>query len=158
MRRKITRDRDGSFRVGLSAEERELLQGLPSHVQELLGTDDRRLVRLFPPGYADDPDAEAEYRRLVGDGLLEAKRAALSELERTARAKRLTEQEAESWLGALESIRLVLGVQLDVTDDTYRVFDPSAPDALSLSVYHWLSWVQDELVQAMAEAIPSRGE
>jgi len=154
MRGVFRRARDGTFRVSLPQEDRELLHGLPSHLQERLGTDDPSLVRLFPPGYQDDPEADAEYRRLVGGSLLDAKRAALSELERTTWAERLTEQEAESWLSALESLRLVLGVQLDVTEEMYGSFDPTAPDAPALAVYHWLSWLQEELVQALAEALP----
>ena len=138
----------------LPREEREVLEGLPSQLQALLTDGDPSLERLFPPAYADDPEAEADYRRLVGDSLLDAKRAALSELERTAHAERLTEREAESWLGALESLRLVLGVQLDITEESYGAFDPTAPDAPALALYHWLSWLQEELVQALAAALP----
>ena len=141
MRPAFRRARDGSFRVTLPRQDRELLHSLPSQLHDLLGTDDPSLVRLFPPGYQDDPEAEADYRRLVAESLLDAKRAALSELE------------AESWLSALESLRLVLGVQLDVTEETYGAFDPTAPDAPALAVYHWLSWLQEELVAALAEAL-----
>jgi uncharacterized protein DUF2017 len=153
MRRGIVRARDGRFRVRISQEEREVLHDLPSQLHALLGSEDPSLARLFPPGHTDDPEAEAEYRRLVGDSLLDGKRAALSELERTAFADRLTEQEAEAWLGALESLRLVLGVQLDITEERYGVFDPTSPDAPALAVYHWLSWLQEELVAALAEGL-----
>ena len=51
---------------------------------------------------------------------------------------------------ALESLRLVLGTQLDVTEESYGPFDPADPDAPRLALYHWLSWLQEEVVQALA--------
>ena len=67
---------------------------------------------------------------------------------------RLTEAELESWLGALESLRLVVGTQLDITEESYGFFDPADPDAPRLALYHWLSWLQEEVVQALASALP----
>jgi hypothetical protein len=152
-RRGIERTRDGSFRVRLPGLERATLKELPAQLHGLLDTSDESLRRLFPPAYADDPDAEVEYRQLVGASLVDGKLAALGELERTADAERLTEDELESWLGALESLRLVLGSQLDITEEAYGSFDPSHPDAPRLALYHWLSWLQDEVVQALAATL-----
>ena len=155
MRRGIERALDGSFTVRLPREEREVLHDLPGQLHGLLDDGDATLDRLFPPAYTDDPDAEEEYRHLVGASLLDGKLAALSELERTAHAERLTEAELESWLAALESLRLVLGTQLDISEESYRGgFDPSAPDAPRLALYHWLSWLQEEVVSALAAALP----
>jgi hypothetical protein len=145
----IARMRDGDYRVRLSAHERELLQSLPAQLRALLAEDDPGLVRLFPPAYANDPAADAEYRRLVRDGLMDGKLAALSELERTATADRLSEEELGAWLGALESLRLALGTQLEVTEDTYASFDPRDPHAAELALYGWLSWLQEEVVRAL---------
>jgi hypothetical protein len=156
-RRGIERARDGSFRVRLPSEEREVLRSLPAQLSELLGEGDASLRRLFPPAYADDPDAEAEYRRLVEASLVDGRLAALAELERTASSERLSEAELESWLGALESLRLVLGTQLDITEESYGVFDPAHADAPRLALYHWLSWLQEEVVQALAATLPPEG-
>ena len=151
--RGIERTRDGTFRVRLPQAERDILKELPAQLHGLLAEGDPSLVRLFPPAHADDPEAEDEYRRLVGSSLLDGKVAALGELERTADADRLTETELESWLGALESVRLVLGSQLDVTEETYGAFDPGHPDAPRLALYHWLSWLQEEVVRALATTL-----
>ena len=43
---------------------------------------------------------------LVGPGLVDGKLRALAELERTAHATSLDEEELGAWLGALESLRL----------------------------------------------------
>jgi hypothetical protein len=150
MTRGIKRVDIGTFSVRLPADERELLRELPGYVHALVDDGDPSVERLFPPAHADDPDADAEYRRLVGAGLLDGKLAALGELARTAGAEQLTEAELESWLGALESVRLVVGTQLDITDESYGFFDPSDPDAPRLALYLWLSWLQEEVVQALS--------
>ena len=81
----------------------------------MLQTDDPSLRRLFPPAYTDDDDANDEFQRLMREELLEGKLAALEIVEQTAGAEHLTGEQLEGWLGALESLRLFLGTQLDVT-------------------------------------------
>ena len=149
----IDRVRDGRFRVRLAAEERALLRTLPEQLDDALDADDPSLGRLFPPAY-DERDEEREYRQLVGVSLLEGKRAALRALADTAMLERLDEAQLETWLGAVESLRLVLGTQLDVTESTYASsVRPDDPDAPRLAVYHWLSWLQEEIVQALAAGL-----
>jgi Domain of unknown function (DUF2017) len=149
----VARTRDGDYRVRLSDHERDLLRTLPGQLRVLIAEDDPSLLRLFPPAYADDLEADAEYRRLVRDGLVDGKLAALSELERTAAADRLDEAQLGAWLGALESLRLALGTQLDVTEDTYDAFDPRDPRAPELALYGWLSWLQDQVVRALSAGL-----
>jgi hypothetical protein len=153
MRRGIRRERDGRFRVRLSEDERDVLGALPGQLRGALAEDEPSVYRLFPPAYADDPAANIEYHGLVGESLLDGKLAALGELERTARAERLDEPQLECWLGAIESLRLVLGTQLDVSEGTYEAFDPGDPEAPRLALYHWLSWLQEEVVQALASGL-----
>ena len=153
MTRGIERQRDGSFRVRLPAEERDVLAGLPAQLRDALDEGEPTLYRLFPPAYVDDADANEEYAQLVGRGLLDGKLRALAELERTAHAVTLTEDELGAWLGGLESLRLALGTQLDITEESYVSFDPSDPDAPRVALYHWLSWLQEEVVQALSDAL-----
>lgn len=154
----IERRRDGSVRVHLSEPERSILATAPGQLLGLIELDDPSVFRLTPPGYADDPTADAEYHQLVGDGLREGRQAALDTLERTAAAKELTEAELESWLGGLESLRLVLGTQLDVTESFDEGGLDSHPDAPRLALYHWLSWLQDEVVHALSDSLPRARE
>ena len=153
MRRGIAARRDGTFRVRLPADERDVLAALPGQLREALDAGEPTLYRLFPPAHDDDAAANAEYVRLVGASLLEGKLQALEHLERTARAETLTEEDLGAWLGGLESLRLVVGTQLDVTEESYGPLDPSAPDAPRLALYHWLSWLQEEVVQAMSGSL-----
>ena len=64
---------------------------------------------------------------------------------------RLSAEEADTWLRALNDLRLVLGTRLDVQEDTFaaelRSDDPRAP---ALAVYAYLSWIQEQLVEALS--------
>jgi hypothetical protein len=151
--RPVEPDRDGGFRLRLSDGERELLRTLPGELRALLGSErnDPGLRRLFPPAYERDEEGEAEYRRLMADELLEGRRAALRLVEETADRDRLTAEELDGWLRALNDLRLVLGTRLDVTEETYEVeIDPAHPQAYELSVYAYLTWLQEQLVEAAA--------
>ena len=147
---------DGGVIVRLPAVERELLQQLRTELVTLLETEpgDPSLERLFPPAY-EDKRAEREYRRLMGEELLTGRRRALDVLEATAGQEQLSAEEAESWLTALNDLRLVLGTRLDVQEDTFvdglNVRDPRAPE---LAVYSYLTWLQDSLVSAVAQSLP----
>ncbi|HET9242583.1 MAG TPA: DUF2017 family protein [Gaiella sp.] len=153
MRRGIERRRDGTFRVRLPREERDVLAALPGQLREALDAEEPTLYRLFPPAYSEDDEANMDYAQLVGAGLREGKLLALEQLERTAHSDTLTEDDLGAWLGGIESLRLVLGTQLDVTEESYGPLDPTDPDAPRLALYHWLSWLQEEVVQALSRAL-----
>ena len=152
-RRGISARKDGTYRVELPEEERDVLAALPDQLREALDAGEPTLYRLFPPAHSDDDAANEDFARLVGPGLVDGKLQALAELERTAHAKRLDEDELGSWLGAIESLRLVLGTQLDITEESYGPLDTADPDAPRLALYQWLSWLQDEVVSALSEGL-----
>ena len=153
--RGIKRDRKGGgYILNLPPEERALLQSLPAQFREVLQTDDPSLRRIFPPAYTDDDDANDEFRRLMREELLEGKLAALEIVEETATLDRLTGEQLEGWLGALESLRLFLGTQLDVTEETYAIeLDPDDPSAPALALYSYLSWLQEQAVEALSASL-----
>jgi hypothetical protein len=64
--------------------------------------------------------------------------------------KTLSLEEADAWLRALNDLRLVLGTRLDVTEDIdFEQLDPRKPRDRDLAVYAYLSWFQEELVEAL---------
>jgi Domain of unknown function (DUF2017) len=151
-RRRIERARNGDIRLRLPRDERALLRSLPAQLRRLLAEapEDPSLERLFPPAY-DDAEDEAEYRRLMGDELLEGRRRALRVIEETLDQDRLTKEQAEAWLTALNDLRLVLGTRLDVTEEMLlERLRPDDPDAFEISLYAYLSWLQEQLVDALA--------
>ena len=143
---------DGRYGVELSEDERGVLASLPGQLRDALDAGEPTLYRLFPPAHAEDDTANEEYATLVGPGLVDGKLRALAELERTAHATSLDEEELGAWLGALESLRLALGTQLDVTEHGAPL-DLDDPDAPRLALYQWLSWLQDEVVSALSEGL-----
>jgi hypothetical protein len=149
----FSRAGDGGIELALSRDERTLLAGLAAELRAQLDgdTDEPSLRRLFPPAYEDAADERA-YRDLAGDSLLDGRRAALKLLAETVDRDRLSAEEADAWLRALNDLRLVLGTRLDVQEDTFaadlRRDDPNAP---ALAVYGYLSWIQEQLVAALSE-------
>ena len=154
--RRIKRDRKGGYRLELPREERELLASLPRQLREVLKAEepDPALRRLFPPAYADDSEADDEYRLLMREELMEGKLAALRVVEETAYAEHLTDEDLEAWLGAIESLRLYLGTQLDVREEIYETpIDPGDPEAPALALYGYLSWLQEQAVDALSASL-----
>ena len=148
----MERSGDGGVELRLQPEERALLVGLTAELRELLEgvPDDPSLLRLFPPAYDDETD-ERSYRELTGYSLLDGRREALELLAQTADRDRLTAEEADAWLRALNDLRLVLGTRLDVQEDTFAEEpDLSSPRGHALAVYGYLSWLQEQLVDALS--------
>src|SRR5947209_5095809 len=79
--------------------------------------DDPSLRRLFPTAYPDDAERDREYRQLVGDELVERRRAALDTLLATVDASSVSEDDLAAWMGAINDLRLVLGTRLDVSEE-----------------------------------------
>ena len=82
--------------------------------------------------------------------LLGSHREALTVLERTAENERLDPAEVDAWLAALNDLRLVLGTRLDVTEELYEgEIDPADSE---LGVFLYLTWLQEQFVEAAREA------
>jgi hypothetical protein len=65
---------------------------------------------------------------------------------------KLTQDQALSWLKALNDIRLALGVRLGVTEEfeeQWGALKPDDPQWTAFEVYAWLGAVQESLVQAL---------
>ena len=62
----------------------------------------------------------------------------------------LSKEQAESWLTALNDLRLVLGTRLGVTEEMFlEAVDPRDPRAPEMALYVYLSWLQEQLVEAL---------
>lgn len=126
---------------------------------------DRRdpvVARLFPDAYPDSVADSVEYRRYTEDdlktGKIDQAGAVLSALPTSGGTEvRLDDEAAEAWLRALTDARLALGVRLDIRDDTDLeaeldeavARDPSSQRVYQLSVYAYLGYLQESLVNAL---------
>jgi hypothetical protein len=127
------------------------------------GPDDPILSRLLPDFHRLDDDAPSQedqnsaaaLRSLHEPELLDIKTGVAGVLLETCPPGggevRLTVEQADAWLSSLNDVRLSLGVALDVTEDMPDELPPDDPREPHLNVYHWLTWVQESLVQAMSE-------
>ncbi len=177
------RTRDGGVSVWLSSDEAMLLRALVVPVMEMLGAGPGRgtgisaideleallsdeqpqtpqdpvLARLLPDAYRDDPAAAGEFRKYTESSLRESKKyfaqTLLDTLPASGGRVRLTGDQARDWLRALNDVRLMFGVRLEVTEDfeeQLTALDPRDPKITEFEVYGWLGAVQESLVQALA--------
>jgi hypothetical protein len=147
---KIERDPTGGVRLNFDEDELLLLRELLVDLEALLqDPDDPAVRRLFPPAH-DDLESEEQYRSLVRGQLVSGRAEALATVRDTLGRKRLSLEEGDAWLRALNDLRLVLGTRLDVTEDIdFEQLDPRKPRDRDLAVYAYLSWFQEELVEAL---------
>jgi hypothetical protein len=148
--------RQGRYVLKLDERERELLRQLLAELRGLLalGPADSRVRRLYPAAYADDAEKEEEYRRLTLDELTAGRLANVDVVEQTIDAELLSEEQLTAWMQAVNSLRLVLGTMLDITDDDQELaFDPSDPDARTQALYGYLGGLLDEIVDAQLDSV-----
>ena len=175
---------DNAFIAEFSESEREVLINLVEQIIELLGErtdnhvddplaamvgitthdsppEDEVLLRLLPNAYADQVDA-AEFRRYTESTLRAEKYGHSMSMRITLKSAidgiiEVDHDGANDWLGAMNDIRLALGVRLKVEQTSHEELDLLAPDdpmRRVYAVYSWLGWLQESLIVAlMDEAI-----
>ncbi|MFI6682647.1 DUF2017 domain-containing protein [Streptomyces sp. NPDC050485] len=129
---------------------------------------DPALARLFPDAYASDESDElraksSEFRRFTETDLRSRKRAdalavvhgldALTPKGDGGAVLKLTAEDSQHWLGALNDLRLTIGTRLEVTDEDesgelYRLPDDD-PRKPMVMAYLWLGVLQETLVETL---------
>jgi hypothetical protein len=124
--------------------------------------DDPILSRLLPDFHrldddapsVDDQNSAAALRSLHEPALLDMKTGVAGVLLETCPPGggevRLSAEQAEAWLSALNDVRLALGTALDVSEEMPDQLPADDPREPHLNVYHWLTWVQESLIQAVS--------
>ena len=149
------------FTAGESAVLQQVLAEVVALLSDGFDRADPVVERLFPDVYRDDPAGSADLRKYTDDDLkaakLEQAGAMLSGLPEGGGTVRLDEEQAEAWLRALTDVRLALGLRLDIRDDTDLeaelddavLHDPTSPRVGQLSVYAFLTYLQESLLSAL---------
>ena len=178
---------EDSFLLDVSESERDVLINLSGQLIEILAErvdvassdplaamvgitghdsppDDEVLLRLLPNAYADPVDS-SEFRRYTESDLRSKKRqhamtirSGLMDLENGSVL--LDSESALAWLGALNDIRLALGVRLEIDVDSserLELLSPDDPMHAVFAVYSWLGWLQESLVLALMEDFDATG-
>lgn len=121
------------------------------------------LIRLEPlvehsqwasPRAYQDPEYEREFQRLVGTDLADSRSADLGQVRVLLESDQrilLSADQAMAWLRALNLLRLALAERLGITTDGWEEqFTAQEHRRPPLATLHLLSWVQEELVEALS--------
>ncbi len=179
---------DHSYVAQFADSEREVLLNLCEQIIELLaertdhGNDDPLaamvgitshdsppeddvLHRLLPNAYADSVDS-SEFRRYTESTLRAKKQAHAMVMRIHLKSSEdgtfdLDHDNANAWLGALNDIRLALGVRLKVESNSHEHLEILAPDDPLrgvYAVYTWLGWLQESLLAALIDDADSKSQ
>jgi hypothetical protein len=146
--------RHGRIQLRLEQAEVALLESLLAELTTVLTDEaddgaDPVVARLYPDAYAGDTEAEADFRSLTHESLrterLDRIASCVSDLEHSRDVDLSDPQAAQRWITTLNDLRLALGTRLGVTEDDYAF----TPDDEPRLIYHWLTAVQDTVVNAL---------
>lgn len=148
------------FVVDLGADESGLIRRLIGELRSMLTDpepDDGAqvlLARLFPVVHPDDEEMEAEYQRLMREELVQSKLSAFDIVDDTLSGDgRVDEGELLAVMQSINSIRLVLGTMLGVTDDPDAdEVTPGLEDSAEYHLYGYLSWLLEWCVRSLSGA------
>lgn len=144
-------DQMGQLLDELTAQETsdplELMLGMNGSTQI---SKDPALARLFPDGYSEDEHASSDFRRFTEQDLRQQKVATLNDVREAMQAIEyptvVSTSHAQSWLKALNDLRLVLGTRLEISDDNDFDFDSDEP---GIHLYNYLTYLQGTLIEAL---------
>jgi len=140
--------RGQEIEVRLESGIRELLTRVSGELREISLVNDGDIVkRLYPPAYPDDPESNEAFDALVKDQLLMQRLDDIDRFEETIDSEKMDVELADVWMNTINQARLVLGTQLDVSEDDQAI-DPEDPEASGRMIYQVLSYVLEELTRA----------
>jgi hypothetical protein len=160
----IRRVAPNRFAVRLSDQERDAVRRFVGQLRQLLTSEspssDPGMARLFPPALPeDDVLGNLEWEQQHGNELLLGKLEALDVVDRTLERQELTEDELLAWLGSLNSIRLVVGTRLGVTEEsTERDFEGDEETEQMFALYGYLTWLEGWVIQALDDELTAEDE
>jgi hypothetical protein len=149
------RDDDG-FAVQLPGAARDLLASIATQMREVLtgatADDDPAVARLFPQAYPDDPMRTLQFDDVAAGDLERERLERFAVLERTAKARWLTDAQMLDWMRAINDARIVLGVRLDVTEEmTFDDVEGDPVRAETFRTYAYLSALLETIVHALGD-------
>lgn len=120
--------------------------------------EDEVLRRLLPNAYSDEVQS-SEFRRYTESTLRGKKQAHAMSMRMHLKGSEdgiidLNHESANAWLGALNDIRLALGVRLKVDQNSpehLELLSPDDPMRGVFAVYRWLGWLQESLLVALMD-------
>ena len=150
--RLVRRRRDG-YELRFDDAERDLLRQILGELRALLIAEnpasDPAVARLFPPAYPDDLLENLDFERSAGNGLLAERLATLDEAEAAIGEPLVSEEALTALLRAVNDLRLVYGVKLDVKEESGRTDFADERERATWDLYVWLGWVVQHIVEGL---------
>jgi hypothetical protein len=154
--------------AAFAIDEVRVLRKVAGEVVDLLtdGFDhgDPVVDRLFPDIYPDRPEDSREFRQYtegeLKTGKIDQAGAILAALPDDGPGEvRLDAETAEAWLRAINDARLAMAILLDISAETDLgdelddavLHDPASSRVFQLSVYAYLGYLQESLLNALPE-------
>ena len=140
--------KDGDLTVRLDENLRELIRKVTEELREVLLVDDTdQVARLYPTAYPDDDELDKDYQEMVQDQLLMDRLDGIDKLQGSLGDQTLSVEMADVWMNTINQARLVLGTQLDVSEDDGPI-DEDDPLVQNKVVYQLLSHILEDLTHA----------
>ena len=171
MARRAKRTREGRTRLKLRADEATVIEAFLRDLAEAVESDElesETRARLFPRAYLDPTEEAAEqvWQSVVHDDLLtgrvKALRAVCADIVQAEDVKgelviELDAERENEWMMAINDARLVIGTALDVSEDHDLDVAPDDPRFALVGLYYWFSYLQEDLVEVLLDALPETG-
>lgn len=143
------------FVINLRGDLRDVIAAVCDDVLAALEDDDATLHdpslrRVFPVAHVSDESVNDAYRDLVHSDLLRTRREALERVSATARDSELDRATLETWMIGLNTIRLVLGTRLDVSEEGSPRLKSDDPELPAWALYEFLGALVEMVVDALA--------
>jgi hypothetical protein len=155
MARLVTKSGSG-FTLHIGKDERALVSRLLEELRAMQSDPAaaEATVRLFPVVHPNDAGEEEEWQRLMRDELVQSRTEGIDTvvqvLARPGRKVTVDSDEMLAFVRAVNSVRLVLGTILEVTEDDDLDAPPELVESPEYQLYGYLSYVLDACVRAMS--------
>ena len=140
----------GGYQVNLTKPEQRLIRDSMDELRVMLADHDPDTKRLFPTAYVEHPQLDAEYQKLVNDDLRQGQLDALDVVDQTMDGQVIDRAQAESWMRAVNGVRLALGTRLDVSEEPLVALDPDDPQLRDRIAYEVLNQVLGAFISALS--------
>ncbi|MEI6407009.1 MAG: DUF2017 domain-containing protein [Actinomycetes bacterium] len=121
--------------------------------------EDPVLRRLLPSAYAD-PESASDFRRYTEPAIRGMKQRTLRKVreeltgivDKTEDSGVIDDLDPEIWLLALNDLRLALAVRLEISAESFEIFEllpDENPQKSIYAVYFWLGWLQENLLSLL---------
>ncbi len=146
---------ENRFIINLGERERavvravceDLLSALDDPVAQPL------LRRLYPVAHAEDAEIDAAYQEMVHGDLVTSRRTVLERVVATVDDTDLDREAIDAWMIGLNTVRLVLGTRLDVSEDGQPELEPDDPEVVAWAVYEFLGGIVESIVRSLMSTL-----